>query len=340
MACSLTLKCYFRRVKIERHEIEAYQGFTQVHDFLLGRVRGISAQRLESLFFQKRVFINGAVAQPQQPLCKGDRVELLNRPVEILPAPIPLVIRYEDADIIVIDKASGIPVHPGLGHYSGTLLNALAHHFLQTSQPLDFIKKSLVHRLDRATSGLLLFAKNERSRVVLDQQFQAKKVGRVYLAAVWGSLTAPTGTIDLPMGRVPGDPMKIAVCTDGSFGKSACTQYEVLANQDPVSLVALYPATGRTHQLRIHMHHLGHGIVGDERYPTSQPATTLQPERLALHASQLGFVHPRSGAPLHFQSNWPQDLHHIYAPSATQDIVIASLRPRNWEAAHKTLQFA
>lgn len=333
------LNCYFRRVKTEHHQLEVPKPFAQVHTFLSGRVRGITAQRLESLFFQERVFINGLVAQKHQPIAKGDWVELLHSPVAIVATDMPLAILYEDADIIVIDKASGMPVHPGLGHYSSTLLNALVYHFEQTDQPLDFIKKGLVHRLDRATSGLMVFAKNESSRVALDLQFQAKSVGRMYLAAVWGRLAAPAGTIAQPLGRVPGDPMKIAVCTDGSFGKPATTQFEVLATQATISLVALYPTTGRTHQLRIHMHYLGHGIVGDERYQQPMPPAAPQPDRLALHASCLGFAHPQSGIPMYFQSAWPKNLHPIYTPTAEQEVVMAARCPRHWEERAALLQF-
>lgn len=325
---------------MEHHQLEVDRSFADVERFLRGRVRGISAQRLESLFFQKCVFVNGTVAQWDQPLRKGDLVELINRPVQLVPSPIPLTILHEDADMLVIEKASGLPVHPGLGHYDGTLLNALAYHFEQSGQPLDFIKKSLVHRLDRATSGLMVFAKNESSRTGLDRQFQAKQVGRVYLAAVWGQLTAPSGTINIPIGRVPGDSMKIAACTDGRFGKTALTRYAVLGTQAAVSWVALYPATGRTHQLRIHMHHIGHGIVGDERYPSQSLAPHLQPQRLALHACRLAFAHPRTGEALYFKSAWPQNLHHIYEPSAKEGIVMDSLHPNDWINQDSTPQSA
>ena len=330
MAKSFVPNSYFRWVNMEHHQLEAHRPYGHVQDFLRGRIRGISAQRLESLFFQARVFVNGTVAQYDQPLHKGDRVELINRPAQLVPTPIPLTILYEDGDIMVIEKASGIAVHPGLGHYDGTLLNAMAHHYEQSGQSLDFIKKGLVHRLDRATSGLMVFAKNEASRAGLDKQFQAKHIGRVYLAAVWGQLPAPSGTINTPIGRVPGDPMKIAASIDGSFGKMALTRYAVLGAQAAVSWVALFPATGRTHQLRIHMHHIGHGIVGDERYPSQALSPHLLPQRLALHACRLAFAHPSTGEALYFKSAWPQNLHHIYAPSAKEEVVMDSLHPNDW----------
>ncbi len=239
----------------------------------------------------------------------GIRVDVhLDPPQTIEPEKIPLNIVYEDLFLMVLEKPAGIPMHPGLGNFNGTLLNALKNYYRSKNDTLSLISEALVHRLDKDTSGLLVIAKTRGAMKKLEIQFQQGSIERRYHALVWGTPDPVSGRIDLPMGRHPVNEKLILVCTDGSFGKQAITDYEVEAVHGDCSLLALYPQTGRTHQLRVHLHHIGHGIVGDTRYVQEGVLTPSGWPRHALHASLLGFTHPMNGKKMLFESPWPADL--------------------------------
>jgi 23S rRNA pseudouridine1911/1915/1917 synthase len=247
---------------------------------------------------------------------------------------LPLDIVYEDADLIVIDKPAGLVVHPAAGHASGTLVNALIAHCGDSLSGIGGVKRpGIVHRLDKDTSGLLVVAKNDAAHHGLAEQFKSHgrdgRLVRSYLAFVWGRLPRPKGSIDARLGRSRANRTKIAVVR-GETGRSAITHYEVLETfpgerpAGDVSLVRLALETGRTHQIRVHLAHIGHPVLGDATYGSGfktrlaslgsdarEAASALK--RQALHAGTLEFVHPTSGKKLSFSSALPEDLERLFA---------------------------
>ena len=246
------------------------------------------------------------------------------RGLEILPENIPLDIVYEDDDVLVLNKPAGMVVHPGHGHYNGTLVNALAFHLglRQEADAEDERMGVLVHRIDKDTSGLLVVAKNEEAQLKLAKQFFVHSINRRYVALVWGDVKEDEGTIDGNIGRDPSDRLRYKVYPEGDQGKTAVTHYKVLERFGFVTLVECRLETGRTHQIRVHFKHIGHPLFNDERYDgaTIRQGTIyakyrqfiencfkLLP-RQALHAADLGFEHPRSGKWLEFHAEIPEDM--------------------------------
>lgn len=251
---------------------------------------------------------------------------VMDRPryeLEILPENIPLDIVYEDEHLLVVNKPAGLVVHPGHGNYSGTLVNALAWHFRDNPDyDVSDPRMGLVHRIDKDTSGLLVVAKTPDAKTNLGKQFFNKTTKREYMAVVWGVPDPQQGTIVGNVGRNPKDRLQMTVFPDGSQGKHAVTHYEVLENLGYVSVVRCVLETGRTHQIRVHMKHIGHPLLNDARYGGDE---ILRGERSAsyrkfvdncfavcprqaLHARTLGFVHPATGKELFFSSDVPQDM--------------------------------
>lgn len=283
----------------QQFELVAPTAAPNLQHWLCGRLPGIGKEQLESLFHQGRISLNGQKASPHWPINKGDAISVFRRYVaEIAPEALPLEVLYEDESLLVINKAAGMPVHLGLGHYRGTVLNALAHHYQQTGETA-LLQEAVVHRLDKDTSGLLVLAKSPEAKAKLAADFRAGHIHRQYEALVWGTPSPAAGIIDLPVGRVPGHSHLLATNPEGNWGKPAQTRYQTVLSGPNCSLVHIYPLTGRTHQIRIHFQHLGHALVGDRRYP--QPNAPAF-ERLCLHASALEFTHPLSGQPLKLQS--------------------------------------
>jgi 23S rRNA pseudouridine1911/1915/1917 synthase len=283
--------------------LHAQKAHPSLESWLCGRLSGIGRQQLESLFHQRRIFVNERPALPSQEVNRGDRIDIYRRYIsEILPEALPVDIVYEDTAILVVNKPAGMPVHPGLGHFRGTLLNAIAHHYLQSGQAACLLKEAVVHRLDKDTSGLMVLAKCLASKTYLEQQFRKKTIQRHYLALVWGRLQPQSGSINLPMGRHPGQRNLITTDPSGTWGKWALTHYEVIEQREDSSLVRLRPITGRTHQLRVHLHAIGHGIAGDTRYVQAEGNAS---PRLMLHALMLAFTHPSSKLPVSFNAAVP-----------------------------------
>jgi 23S rRNA pseudouridine1911/1915/1917 synthase len=243
---------------------------------------------------------------------------------------IPIVIVHEDRDVIVIDKPAGLVVHPGNGNETGTLVNALIAHCGDSLSGIGGVKRpGIVHRLDKDTSGLLVVAKNDRAHQSLSEQFQAHgadgRLIRRYLALVWGAPDRPNGSINAAIARSNSNRTKMTVVREET-GRHAITHYEVKARFLPspngdslVSLMAMTLETGRTHQIRVHLAHLGHPVLGDATYgashstrvpklPTAAQAALAGLHRQALHAAELGFEHPRTGKVLHFVSALPPDM--------------------------------
>ena len=250
------------------------------------------------------------------------------REVELRPENIPLDIPYEDDDLLIVNKPAGLVVHPGVGNYTGTLVNALMYHLQGTDIVGDGeLRAGLVHRIDKNTSGLLVIAKNEQAHARLAKQFFDHTITRRYVALVWGNFEADEGTITGNIGRSPRDRQKMYVFADGSDGKHAVTHWRVLKRYGYVTLVECRLETGRTHQIRVHMAWQGHPLFNDERYGGDRilKGTTFAKyrqfiencfatmPRQALHARSLGFEHPTTHREVLFESELPEDFRAVLA---------------------------
>jgi 23S rRNA pseudouridine1911/1915/1917 synthase len=301
--------------------------------FLADRLPGISRARLQRLIRAGHVLRNGAAIEDRgHRITEGERYRVYLPPPE--PATpeaeaIPLTIVYEDDDLIVVDKPKGIPVHPAPGHHSGTLVNALLAHCGPSLAGIGGVRRpGIVHRLDKDTTGLLVVAKNECAHAGLAQQFAAHgadgRLARRYRALVWGRLPRREGTIDAAIGRSAHNRTKMAAVR-ASAGRAAVTHYREIATFPPgrakpvASLLDVELETGRTHQIRVHLAHVGHPLLGDMSYGAGFKASarTLAPKaqaalqalgRQALHAAELSFIHPASGKRLAFSSALPADI--------------------------------
>jgi 23S rRNA pseudouridine1911/1915/1917 synthase len=272
--------------------------------FLAAAAPEMSRSRLQSLIVEGHVTRNGAVSKASAKLRVGDRIvveEPPARPTESLPEAIALSILYEDADLIVIDKPAGMVVHPAAGNWQGTLVNALLHHCRDLSGIGGERRPGIVHRLDKDTSGCLVVAKNDFTHERLAAQFAGRDVTKIYLALTAGKFARLSGTIDAAIARHPVQRKKMTVVT-GERGRASRTSWRVLREIGTATLVECTLHTGRTHQIRVHLKHLGHPLLGDVVYGKRAGFP-----RQMLHAWKLGFTHPRSGMALSFVSPIPPD---------------------------------
>lgn len=232
-------------------------------------------------------------------------VRVQPKPVQdLVPEPISLDIFYADDDLVVVNKPSGLIVHPAPGHWSGTLVHGLLHRFPEIGEFGGPERPGIVHRLDGSTSGLMVVSRNERAHDLLSKAFQERRVQKEYLALVWGSPKNPEGTVDLPIGRDPKNRYRMAVTASG---RRSVTGYTLLWRRKGFSLVRCSLMTGRTHQIRVHMKHLGCPIVGDQLYaPRRKMPFGL--ERVFLHSWMLAFSHPVDGSPMRFRAPLPPEL--------------------------------
>ncbi|MDD2516963.1 MAG: RluA family pseudouridine synthase [Synergistales bacterium] len=229
----------------------------------------------------------------------GISVSMEPRPAqELVPEPVDFRVVYEDEDILVIDKPSGLIVHPSPGHWRGTLVHGLLHRFPEIAGSGASGRPGIVHRLDASTSGLLVVSRNDRSHDILSRAFQERQVRKEYLALVWGKPRELQGRIDLPVGRNPRNRYRMGI---SSSGKRAVTEYTLLWSRKEFSFVRCGLLTGRTHQIRVHMKHIGCPLVGDQLY-APRKKTPFGLDRVFLHSWVLGFEHPRSGEPMLFRS--------------------------------------
>ena len=276
--------------------------------FLAGNFKEQFSRRfLQQIITDGRVLINGKKVKAHQKLKIDDEVRIDIPPEEktdIKPQDIPLDIVYEDKDLLVVNKPYGMVVHPAPGNYSNTLVNALVHHCEKLSDINQSHRTGIVHRLDKDTSGLLLVAKNNQSHMNLAKQFQDHSIKRKYVALVHGEVEFDEGAIEAPVGRHPRTREKMAVTFKQS--KEAKTIYRVIKRKKGISLLELFPQTGRTHQLRVHLAYLGHPILGDRKYGKANDQC-----RLALHAKSIGFVHPRTKKNMLFESDLPVEFKNI-----------------------------
>ena len=273
--------------------------------FLASQLSGYSRARLQRLIRTRFVKLNGQAARARDLVRAGDEIELTEPPLEKIdnqPEHIPLEILFEDNDLIVINKPAGLVVHPGAGHREHTLVNALLHHCPTLSGIGGKERPGIVHRLDKETSGCLVIAKNDQAHQGLAIQFAARSVEKIYLAIVAGKLRKTAGVIEEKIGRHPVDRQRMSVTS--SSGRAAKTEYRVVRSSDKMSLVECQLHTGRTHQIRVHLHHLGHPVLGDKVYA---PKLAKEYPRQMLHAWKLGFQHPRTGEWKSFAAPLPND---------------------------------
>lgn len=292
---------------------------TRLDRFLQARARDLSRTRLQALIAAGRVTVGGRVRKASHRLRAGDAVAVEvppPAPLDLVPEAIPLDIVYEDDAVLVVNKPAGLVVHPGAGHATGTLVHALLAHCGPALSGVGGVRRpGIVHRLDRGTSGLLAVAKSDRAHLGLARQLKARSVERRYLALVYGAVPRAEGIVEAAIGRHPRDRLRMAVRPPGA-GRAALTRYRVLERFDapvPLTFLAVELGTGRTHQIRVHLAHLGFPIVGDRVYrrrggPGGPPeflARVLALGDLALHAAVLGFTHPETGARLTFEAPLP-----------------------------------
>jgi 23S rRNA pseudouridine1911/1915/1917 synthase len=260
------------------------------------------------------VRVDGALKKSSYKLKAGERVEIEIEapaaPAGLLPETIPLNILFADPDIVVLDKPSGLVVHPGAGVRDGTLVNALLHHFPGIRGLSEDERPGIVHRLDKETSGVMVVALSRRAADELKRQFKDRDVKKVYLALAWGRMPTASGRYDRPIGRHPKHGQRMSVRT--KTPRTALTEYQVLREYRDLSLLEIKPYTGRTHQIRVHLSAAGHPLAGDGRYGPGRNPHRRFP-RLFLHAHRLSFRHPVTGAPLEFTSPLPPDLEAILA---------------------------
>ncbi|MCD8318628.1 MAG: RluA family pseudouridine synthase [Paraprevotella sp.] len=311
-----------------RLTVDSGQKPMRIDKYLMEHLCNTSRNRLQRAAEQDFILVNGRAVKSSYKVKPGDEfVILLDRPKydnEIIPEDIPLNIVYEDNDLLVVNKPAGLVVHPGCGNYTGTLVNAIAWHLKDdpSYDPND-PTVGLVHRIDKDTSGLLVVAKNADAKSHLGKQFFNKTTRRLYNALVWGSFAENEGRIEGNIARHPKDRMQMAVFPpDSGIGKPAVTHYRILEDFGYVSWVECRLETGRTHQIRAHMKHIGHPLFNDARYggneilrgtPFSKYKQFIQNcfaacPRQALHARTLGFVHPRTGEEMYLTSDIPEDM--------------------------------
>ena len=311
-----------------RFDISAGQVPMRVDKYLSTHMEYTSRHRIQLAIKAEYIRVNDKIVKANYIVRPGDVVKFVmpyqRRGLEILPEAIPLNIVHEDDDVLVLNKEPGMVVHPGHGHFSGTLVNALAHH-LGISQGADAEDERmgvLVHRIDKDTSGLLVVAKNDEAQLHLAKQFFVHSIERRYVAIVWGNLKEDEGTIIGNIGRDPNDRMRFKVFPDGDNGKHAVTHYRVLERFGYVTVVECRLETGRTHQIRVHFNWIGHPLFNDERYGGHEilKGTHFAKykqfvnncfdtcPRQALHAKTLGFVHPVTGEEMNFDSEMPEDM--------------------------------
>ncbi len=287
--------------------------------FLANRDPGLSRSAIQRLIEEGRIRLNDRTAKPSQKIRPGDRITLevpRPEPVALRPEAIPLEILYEDESLLVLNKPVGLVVHPAPGHWSGTLVNALLHHFQRAGSSLSSIggkeRPGLVHRLDKETSGVMVIAKTDQAHIGLAAQFKAHSITREYEALVWGVMKKPRGTIELAIGRDTKERKKFSART--ARPKASITDYRVAERLGTHAChVVIHPKTGRTHQIRVHLASVGHPVLGDSTYGGRKVGALAEVTvpRVMLHARVLGFIHPLAGAYHEFSAKAPDDFEQV-----------------------------
>jgi 23S rRNA pseudouridine1911/1915/1917 synthase len=308
-----------------RFDVPKGQLLLRIDKFLMNLIPNATRNKIQNAATAGDIYVNDVPVKSNYRVKPMDvvRIMLSHPPFEnrVDPENIPLDIVYEDDTLLLINKPANFVVHPGHGNYTGTLVNALAYHF--DNLPMNSSERpGLVHRIDKDTTGLLVIAKTEAAMTHLAKQFEAKTSEREYVAIVWGTVKEDEGTIEGNIARHVKDRMQMSVFEDPTIGKHAVTHYKVLERFGYVTLVSCILETGRTHQIRVHMKHIGHPIFNDERYGGNLilKGTTFTKykqfidncfkvlPRQALHAKTLGFIHPTTGEMMRFDTELPQDM--------------------------------
>lgn len=279
-------------------------------DVALAQMLDITRSNMQKLMDEGRAVKGTKVLKSNYKLKAGDKIIVSlpePEPLDVQPENIPLDILYEDEDVVVVNKARGMVVHPAAGNYSGTLVNALLYHCKNLSGINGVIRPGIVHRLDKDTSGIMICAKNDQAHVSLSQQIQSKTAKRSYLCVVRGNIKTDSGTIETLISRDKNDRKKMAVVKED--GRNAITDYEVVERFGKYTIVKCNLRTGRTHQIRVHMEYLGYPIVGDPKYSPMKTPFSINGQ--ALHSLTLDFIHPRTGEAMHFEAPLPEDMHKI-----------------------------
>ena len=308
-----------------RFDVPKGQLLLRIDKFLMNLIPNATRNKIQNAASAGDIYVNDVPVKSNYKVKPFDVVRILlsHPPFEnrVDPENIPLDIVYEDESLLLINKPAGLVVHPGHGNYTGTLVNALAYHF--ENLPMNSSERpGLVHRIDKDTTGLLVIAKTEAAMTHLAKQFEAKTSEREYIALGWGNVKEDEGTIEGNIARHLKDRMQMAVFADPEIGKPAITHYKVLERFGYVTLVSCVLETGRTHQIRVHMKHIGHPLFNDARYGGDLilKGTTFTKykqfvdncfkilPRQALHAKTLGFTHPVTGEMMRFDTELPQDM--------------------------------
>lgn len=314
-----------------RFNVDKGQSPLRIDKYIKVHIENTSRNRVQLAIDQGYVRVNDSVVKANYRVKPLDIITIMlpyeRRSSDIIPENIALDVRYEDQELMVINKPAGMVVHPGHGNYSGTLVNALAYYLKLDPDKLsgedsDERAGILVHRIDKNTSGLLLIAKRDESQFKLAKQFFDHTIERKYIAIVWGDIKDDSGTIIGNIGRDPNDRLRFKVFPEGDQGKHAVTHYKVLERLGYVTVVECRLETGRTHQIRVHMNYIGHPLFNDDRYGGDKILKgTLYSKykqfidncfeilpRHALHAQVLGFIHPVTGEALRFEEPLPEDM--------------------------------
>lgn len=316
----------------EHHRIvvDRGQSLLRIDKFLMNRLLNVSRNRIQNAADAGSILVNDKAAKPSYKVKPADVISIVlahpPRDIELYADNIPLNIVYEDHDLVIVNKAAGMVVHPAYGNYRNTLVNALAFHFNPSLEgkaiKTDNIRPGLAHRIDKNTSGLMVIAKNETSMTHLAKQFYDRTIERRYIALVWGNFEEEEGTITGNVGRNLKDRKVMDVFPEGDYGKHAVTHFKVVEKFNYVTVVECKLETGRTHQIRVHFKHIKHPLFGDAEYGGDkilkgttfakykqfvQNCLELLP-RQALHAKSLGFIHPSTGKKMFFESELPDDM--------------------------------
>jgi|TARA_B100000123_G_scaffold39644_1_gene26121 23S rRNA pseudouridine1911/1915/1917 synthase len=301
----------------------------RVDKFLMNFIENATRNKIQKAADSGNIYVNGIAVKSNHKVKSEDIVKIIydypKREIELVPQDIPLDIKYEDDDILILNKEAGIVVHPGYGNYEGTLANALAFHFKNLPNKGDETRPGIVHRLDKLTSGILVIAKNEVSMSIMSKKFSDRNLDRRYLALVWGDVIEDQGTIDANIGRSLKNRKVMSVFPNAEFGKRAITNYKVVERFRYTTLIECKLETGRTHQIRVHLKYLGHPVFNDMEYGGDKilKGTTFTKykqfvtncfkicDRQALHARSLSFEHPASKKKLEFVSDLPDDMREL-----------------------------
>lgn len=278
--------------------------------YLSNRLKEISRTKIQDLIKDGLVLVNGKKKKPKYIIVKNDNIYMsIPEPesIEVLPENIKIDIVYEDSDIVIINKQQDMVVHPASGNYSGTLVNALLFHVKDLSTIGGDIRRGIVHRLDKDTSGILIVAKNDYAHEFLVNQFKNRDVKRKYITLVYGNVKNNYGIINAPIGRDWKNRKRMSV--NYTNGKEAITQYKVLQYFEKYTLLEVELKTGRTHQIRVHLSYIGHPILGDKIYSRRKNIFNLNKQ--LLHAKKIGFIHPSTGKYMEFETDMPKRFNEI-----------------------------